>query len=297
VPDPCFDGSGVALVTPFDEAGVKEPVLRELVRFHIAEHTDALIICGSTGEAAAMTPEEQRLAIDIAVDENAGRLPIIAGCGGSDTRVVARLAAQAHAAGADGLLVSAPPYNKPPQRGLVAHFRTVIEAGDLPTIVYNVPSRAAVNLLPATVMQIGEDPRVIGVKEASGDITQVAEMARLAQGRLALWSGNDDQVIPLMALGGRGVISVLANVAPATTSRMAHAFLDGDIALARRIQLDLLPLIGVLFAESNPIPVKAGVAWLGFDVGPPRPPLTTADPTICDRLVSALLAAGIERRA
>ena len=297
MPDPRFDGSGVALVTPFDEAGVAEPVLRELVRFHIAERTDALIICGSTGEGAAMTPEEQRHAIEIAVAENAGRLPIIAGCGGSDTRAVAGLAAQAHAAGADGLLVSAPPYSKPPQRALVSHFHAVIEAGDLPTIVYNVPSRTAVNLLPATIMQIAEDPRVIGVKEACGDIAQVAEMARLAQGRLAIWSGNDDQVVPLMSLGGRGVISVLANVAPAATSRMAHAFLDGNMALACTLQLDLLPLIGALFAESNPIPVKAGVAWLGFDVGPPRPPLTRVDPSVCDRLVHALQAAGIERRA
>jgi 4-hydroxy-tetrahydrodipicolinate synthase len=297
VADPAFEGSGVAMVTPFDAVGVAESVLRALVRFHVAEGTDALIVCGSTGEAAAMTAAEQRRAIAIVVDENAGRLPVIAGCGGSDTRMVAGLAEGAHQAGADGLLVSAPPYNKPPQRGLVAHFRSVIEAGDLPTIIYNIPGRAAVNVLPATIMAIAEDSRVIGVKEASGDLSQVAELARIAGDRLMLWSGNDDQVIPLMALGGRGVISVLANIAPAATSRMAHTFLEGDLAGACRLQLDLLPLISLLFAESNPIPVKAAVAMLGFDVGPPRPPLTTVDPALCDRLVAAMKAAGLAARA
>lgn len=294
--DPRFDGSGVALVTPFDRNGVAEAVLRRLVRFHHEEGTDAFIICGSTGEAAAMSPEEQRHTLEIVIDENAGRLPVIAGCGGSDTRAVCRLAAQAHEAGADGVLLSAPPYSRPPQRALVAHFKAVIDAGDLPAILYNVPSRAAVNILPSTVMQVAEDARVIGVKEASGDITQVAEMARLGGERLALWSGNDDQVVPLMALGGRGVISVLANVAPAQTHRMAQSFLDGDVATARRIQLDLLPLIGALFAESNPIPVKAGVGWLGFETGEPRAPLAPIDPAVRDRLVGALRDAGIQPR-
>lgn len=295
--DPRFDGSGVALVTPFDAHGVAERPLRELVRFHHDNGTDALIVCGSTGEAAAMTPDEQRTTVGIVVDENAHRLPVIVGCGGSDTRTVAKLAAQACAAGADGLLLSAPPYSRPPQRALVDHFRAVLDAGDLPAILYNVPGRAAVNILPATAMQVAEDARVIGVKEASGDITQIAELARLAGERLLLWSGNDDQVVPLMALGGRGVISVLANVAPAPTARMAHAFLDGDIASARRLQLDMLPAIAALFAESNPIPVKAGVRWLGFDVGSPRAPLTDVDPAILERLIGALRAIGIEPRA
>ncbi len=296
MPDPRFDGSGVALVTPFDERGVAESVLRELVRFHHAEGTDAFIVCGSTGEAQAMTPAEQRRALDIVIDENAGRLPVIAGCGGGDTRAVAALAVQAKQAGADGILLSAPPYSRPPQRALVEHYRTVIAAGGLPCIVYNVPGRAAVNLQPATVAEIAEDERVIGVKEASGDITQVAELARLVGDRLALWSGNDDQVVALMALGGRGVISVLANVAPAPTSRMAHAFLDGSIEESRRLQLTMLPLISALFAESNPIPVKAGVAWLGFDVGPPRPPLTSVAPAVYERMVAALQSIGVRRR-
>lgn len=291
-----FDGSGVALVTPFDDAGVADEVLRALVRFHHAGGTDALIVCGSTGEAAAMSREEQRHALEIVIDENGGRLPVIAGCGGSDTRVVAALAEQAAAAGADGILLSAPPYNRPPQRALVDHFLAVIAAADLPCILYNVPSRAAVNILPATVMRVAEDARVIAMKEASGDITQVAELARLAGDRLALYSGNDDQVIPLMALGGRGVISVVANVVPGPVSRMARAFLDGDLEGARRLQLELLPLIAALFAESNPIPVKASVEWLGFAVGGPRPPLTAVDPAVLERATAALRALGVEPR-
>lgn len=294
---PRFVGSGVALVTPFDERGVNEKVLRELVRFHHAEGTDALIVCGSTGEAATMSPEEQRAASDIAIDENRGRLPVIIGCGGSDTAVVCRLAAQAAEAGADAVLVSAPPYNKPPQRGLIAHYRAVLDACDLPLVVYNVPGRAAVNILPGTLAKLAEDPRVIAVKEASGDIAQIAEVARLVGERIALWSGNDDQIVPVLALGGTGVISVLANVAPADTSRMVHRFLAGEVAAARALQLRYLPLIAALFRESNPIPVKTAVRWLGFDVGPLRAPLVEADPAVRDELFATLGETGVERRA
>lgn len=291
--DPRFLGSGVAMVTPFDEHGVNEDVLRQLVRFHHEGGTDALIVCGSTGEAATMSAQEQRAAIEIVVDENGGRLPVVAGCGGSDTAEVARLGEQARAAGADALLVSGPPYNKPPQRGLIAHFRAVLDAADLPIIVYNVPGRSAVNILPATIATLAEDPRIIGVKEASGDLSQVAQLARLVRGRLHIWSGNDDQVVALMALGGHGVISVLGNVAPGPVSRMAHAFLDGDVGTARDLQLRYLPLIDALFAESNPIPVKTAVGWLGFDVGPLRAPLCAIDPAVHARLISALEHAGV----
>lgn len=294
--DPAFDGSGVALVTPFHADGVATHVLRELVRFQIDAGTDALIVNGSTGEAAAMTADEQRTAVETVVDEAAARIPVIVGCGGGDTRHVALLAANARAAGADGILVSAPPYSRPPQRALVDHFRHVIDAGDLPCIVYNVPGRAAVNILPATVMEMADDERVIGVKEASGDISQCAELARLSNGRLRLWSGNDDQVIPLLALGGRGVISVMANVVPRPTHDMVARWLAGDTTGALELQLRLLPLVAALFAESNPIPVKAAVAWLGFDVGDPRPPLCAVDTGVHARLVSALRDLGVERR-
>jgi 4-hydroxy-tetrahydrodipicolinate synthase len=294
LPDPRFVGSGVALVTPFDANGVNQRVLEELVAYHIAQGTDALIMCGSTGEAATMSADEQRAALEGSVAAAAGRIPIIAGCGGSDTQQVKRLAANARAAGADAILISAPPYNKPTQQGLVAHYRAVADAADLPFVIYNVPSRTSVNILPATVEEMAKDDRAIGVKEACGDIVQIAELARRVGDRLSIWSGNDDQVVPVMSLGGKGVISVLGNVAPAATSRMAHAYLDGDVETARTLQLRYLPLISALFAESNPIPVKAGVQWLGFDVGGVRLPLTEISASVRERLISALTDAGLK---
>lgn len=293
--EPRFRGSGVALVTPFGEDGrVGENGLRRLVRFHHAEGTDALIVCGSTGEAATMTPDEQRLAIEVVVDENDGRLPVIAGCGGSATAAVAALARAAREAGADALLVSPPPYNKPTPRGIAAHFQAVTDAADLPVVVYNIPGRAGVNLPPPLIAELAEDPRVIGVKEASGDISQIAELARLTAGRLDLLSGNDDQIVPILALGGVGVISVLANVAPREVSRMVHRFLEGDVAGALELQLRYLPLVAALFAESNPIPIKAAVTWLGIDVGEPRLPLTPISDGSRRRLEDALREAGLE---
>lgn len=292
--DPRFTGSGVALVTPFDDRGVNEATLRALVRFHHAEGTDALVVCGSTGEAATMSAEEQQRATQVVIDENAGRLPVIVGCGGSDTAAVARLAVQARQAQADALLLSAPPYNKPTQAGLIAHFRHVIDAADLPAVIYNVPGRTSVNILPATLATLAQDERVIAVKEASGDISQVAEVARLVGHRIALWSGNDDQIVPLLALGGTGVISVLANIAPRATSRMVKTWLDGNHDEARRLQLQYLPLIHALFVEPNPIPVKTAVGWLGFDVGPLRLPLVESDSVHRSALLAALEDVGIE---
>jgi 4-hydroxy-tetrahydrodipicolinate synthase len=291
-----FDGSGVALVTPFDDEGVNERVLADLVAFHHEEGTDALIVCGSTGEAAAMTVEEQYRAAVCAVESNAGRLPVIVGCGGTDTRQVVRLGEQARRAGADAVLLSAPPYSKPPQRGIIDHFRAVMDGAEVPAILYNVPGRTSVNILPETIARLAEDERVIGVKEACGDIVQVAELARLVGDRLAIWSGNDDHVVPILSLGGRGVISVLGNVAPRQTSRMAHAWLDGDVHGALSLQLKLLPLIRALFAEPNPIPVKTAVGWLGFDVGPPRQPLAAADPAMQRVVVQELERVGIQQR-
>jgi 4-hydroxy-tetrahydrodipicolinate synthase len=291
--DPRFDGSGVALVTPFDDGGVNERALAELVGFHHAEGTDALVVCGSTGEAAAMSADEQYRAAAAVVAANEGRLPVIVGCGGTDTRVVRQLGEQARRAGADAVLLSAPPYNKPPQRGLIDHFRAVMDAAGLPAIIYNVPGRAAVNILPETIAELATDDRVIGVKEACGDIVQIAELARLAGDRLAIWSGNDDQIVPILSLGGRGVITVLGNVAPRDTSRMVRAWLDGRVEEATSLQLRYLPLIRALFAESNPIPVKTAVGWLGFDVGPLRAPLCAADPQRQAQVVRELEAVGI----
>ncbi|HEX8693209.1 MAG TPA: 4-hydroxy-tetrahydrodipicolinate synthase [Longimicrobium sp.] len=290
-----FTGSGVALVTPFGGGGVDEDALRDLVRFHLREGSDALVANGSTGEATTMSPEEQRRAAEVVVDECAKQVPVIVGCGGSDTAAVVRLAEGARAAGADAILVSPPPYNKPPQRGIVEHYRRVIDAADLPCIVYNVPGRTACNVLPETIEALADqDPRVVGVKEASGDISQVAELCRRVADRVAVYSGNDDQVVPLLALGGLGVISVLANVAPAPTSRMVHAFLEGDVAESRRLQLRYLPLVAALFREPNPIPVKAAVAMLGFRTGPLRLPLVEASDAVKKELREAMRAVGID---
>jgi 4-hydroxy-tetrahydrodipicolinate synthase len=291
-PNLLFTGSGVALVTPFDDGGVNEQAMRELVRFHLREGTDALIVNGSTGEAVTMSPDEQRHAVEVvAAEARAGgrRIPVIAGCGGG----VSRLASQAREAGADALLVAQPPYNKPPQRGLLAHFRAVMDAGDLPTVIYNIPGRAAVNILPETIEALAEDERVVGIKEASGDISQVAEIARRVGDRVALYSGNDDQVVALMALGGKGVISVLANVAPRDTSRMAKAFLEGNTREACALQLRYLPLIAAVFRESNPIPIKAAVGMLGFKVGEPRLPLMPVSDAVKEELEREMRALGL----
>jgi 4-hydroxy-tetrahydrodipicolinate synthase len=291
---PLFRGSGVALVTPFDEAGVNESALRSLVRFQLGEGSAALVVCGSTGEAATMLPEEQREAIRIVASEAAGAVPVIAGCGGSDTAAVARLAGGARAAGADAVLLSAPPYNKPPQRGLLAHFRAVLDGADLPAILYNVPGRTGVGIDPDTVAELAEDDRVIGIKEACGDLSQVADLAARVRGRIALWSGNDDQILPILSLGGDGVISVLANVAPADTARMVSSYLDGDTATATDLQLRYLPLIRALFAVSNPIPVKTLLGWMGFDAGPLRLPLVPLTRPERDRLIEAAIEVGLQ---
>jgi 4-hydroxy-tetrahydrodipicolinate synthase len=294
--DSLFEGSGVALVTPFAPAGVDDEPFRELIRFHLREGTDAFIVNGSTGEAAVMSLEEQRRTVELAVEEvrrSARKTPVIAGVGGSDTRVAERLAAQAAEAGADAILLAPPPYNKPSQAGIVAHFRKVLDATDLPMIIYNIPGRTACNILPATVETLASDPRVAGVKEASGDIAQIGDLARRVGDRVAIYSGNDDQIVPVLALGGRGVISVLANVAPGDTARMVRSFLGGDVAGARSLQFRYLPLVQALFCEPNPGPVKAALGLLGFPVGAPRLPLLEVEEPTLERIAEALRDVGL----
>lgn len=293
MPTPPFVGCAVALVTPFTREGIDEGCLSELVRFHLRERTDALVVNGSTGEAATMSPEEQRRVAEIAVGATGGQIPVIVGVGGSDTAVVARLAQAAREVGAAGVLISPPPYSKPPQRGIVAHYRAVMEAGDLPTIVYNVPSRTACNILPETLEEIATDPRVVGVKEASGDIAQVAEVARRLGDRVALYSGNDDQALAVLALGGKGVVSVLANIAPADTSRLVHSYLEGNHEEALDIQLRYLPLVRTLFREANPIVVKAAVRALGFAVGDVRLPLVPVSQVVLLELTEQMRQVGL----
>lgn len=288
-----FTGSAVALVTPFGPEGVDEACLADLVNFHLREQTDALVVNGSTGEAAAMSPAEQRRTTEVVVSVAGGQIPVITGVGGTDTAAVRELARAAREAGADAVLISPPPYSKPPQRGVVAHYRSVIDAADLPAIIYNIPGRTACNILPETVEEIAADPRVVGVKEASGDLGQIAEVVRRLGDRLAVYSGNDDQALAVVALGGQGVVSVLANIAPADTARLVHSFLNGNVAEAREIQLRYLPLIRTLFRESNPMVVKAAVAELGFPVGEVRLPLVPVSAEVRAEMIAGMRAVGL----
>ncbi|NLG25033.1 MAG: 4-hydroxy-tetrahydrodipicolinate synthase, partial [Clostridiales bacterium] len=262
-----FTGSGVALVTPFRDGEVDFEAFGRLIDWQIDNRTDALIACGTTGEPSTMTRAEKEAVIGFAVKRAACRVPVFAGTGGNDTREAIELSAAARALGADGLLMVTPYYNKTTQPGLIAHFTAVADAVDLPIILYNVPSRTGLNLLPATVTRLIEHPNIRGVKEASANIEQITELMRLCGDRVALYSGNDDHVVPLLALGGQGVISVTANVAPRMMHDMVAAWLAGDHASSLQLQFKLNPLTRQLFTEVNPIPVKAALCMMGM-IGP-----------------------------
>ncbi|MEA4852918.1 MAG: 4-hydroxy-tetrahydrodipicolinate synthase [Christensenella sp.] len=269
-----FRGAGVALATPFTQDGIAFDVLEKLVEFQIDGHIDALIACGTTGEPATMTMEEQRSVIDCVIKTAAGRVPVIAGIGGNHTERVAACAKMAKELGADGLLAVTPYYNKCTNAGLVAHFSAVSKASDLPIILYNVPSRTGVNICPAVYAELCENEHIAGIKEASGNISQVVETARVTRGKAALYSGNDDQIVPLLSLGGDGVISVLANIMPKYVHDMVASYHNGEVETARDMQLAINPLISALFTEVNPIPIKTALRMMGFVMGPLRLPLT-----------------------
>lgn len=269
-----FRGSGVAIVTPFNEdGGIHYEKLGELIDWQIDSSTDAIIICGTTGEAATMNDEEHKEAIRYAVKRTAGRVPVIAGTGSNDTAHAVDMSLFAQNAGVDGLLVVTPYYNKGTQRGLVKHYLAIAEAVDLPIIVYNVPGRTGVNILPATIAELANHPNIQAVKEASGNISQVVEIARLVPDDFFIYSGNDDMVVPLLSVKGDGVISVVANIAPKDTHDMVQKYLDGDVAGACALQLAMKPLIDALFKEVNPIPVKTALNLMGREVGGFRLPL------------------------
>lgn len=284
-----FKGSGVAIVTPFNNEGVNFEKLGELIEWHIKEGTDAIIICGTTGEASTMTQKEQQDSIKFAVEKVAGRIPVIAGTGSNNTAHCIEMSEYAESVGADALLVITPYYNKTTQKGLVAHFTEVAKHVDKPIIVYNVPGRTGMNINPETFLEIGKYvDNVVGVKEASGDIVQVAEIARIMGKSFEIYSGNDDQVIPIMSLGGLGVISVTANIVPGKIHEMAVSYLQGDIEKARDMQLELNPLNKAMFIETNPIPVKTAMNLLGFEVGPLRLPLVNMSDKNLEFLKSVL---------
>ena len=271
-----FKGAGVALITPFNEdETVNYDMLGTLIDRQIEGHTDAIIVCGTTGEPATMSEEEKLSVIDFTVKRVNHRIPVIAGSGGKSTRLVIDFSKKIQALGVDGLLIVTPFYNKATQQGLYEHYTKVAHEIDLPIIMYNVPSRTGCNILPETAMRLGlENPNIVGIKEASGNISQITKLASLCRGCLDIYSGNDDQIIPILALGGIGVISVLSNVAPRGTHDMVMEYLNGHEERARKLQLDYLELVDALFCEVNPIPVKSTMNMLGFNVGSLRLPLT-----------------------
>ena len=285
-----FKGAGVAIVTPFHEEGsVNYGKLTELLEEQIAGGTDSIIICGTTGEASTLSHEEHLDVIAHAVKVVNGRIPVIAGTGSNSTETAIYLSVEAEKAGADALLQVTPYYNKATQKGLIAHFTAVAQAVKIPIILYNVPSRTGCNILPETAVYLAKNvPNIVGIKEACGNIAQIAKLAQLADGCIDIYSGNDDEVVPIMALGGLGVISVLSNVAPKQTHDMAMKFLEGDIEGSRKLQLEALPLINALFCEVNPIPVKTAMNLLGKECGPLRGPLCPMEPQNEERLKKAL---------
>lgn len=272
-----FKGAGVAIVTPMHENGrVNYEKLEELIEFQIANGTDAIIICGTTGESSTMTHGEHLKTIEFTINKVAKRVPVIAGTGSNCTETAIMMSKEAASYGADALLVVTPYYNKATQNGLIAHYTAIAEAvPETPIIMYNVASRTGCNIQPATAVKLAKNVKnIVGIKEASGNLSQVAQLMSMADGCLELYSGNDDQVLPILSLGGYGVISVLSNIAPKETHDIVQKFMDGDVKGAAEIQLKAIPLVNALFSEVNPIPVKAALNLMGMEVGPLRMPLT-----------------------
>lgn len=290
-----FKGAGVAIITPMKEnLEINYDKLDEILEEQIAGGTDAIIICGTTGESATMTEEEHSEAIRFTVERVKHRIPVIAGTGSNCTATAVQLSKEAEKDGADGLLLVTPYYNKATQNGLIAHYTQICGEVSIPAILYNVPSRTGCNIQPQTLAHLVKNvDNIVGVKEASGNIGAVAEIMNLCDGSLDLYSGNDDQVVPLLSLGGIGVISVLSNVAPRYVHDMVYKYLDGDVEGSRKMQLDAIPLCGALFCEVNPIPVKAAMNMMGKEVGPLRAPLTEIEEGHREHLRKAMEEFGI----
>lgn len=286
-----FNGSGVAIVTPFTaDNKINFDKLGELIEWHIAKKTDAIIVCGTTGEAPTLQDDEHLAAIEYTVKKVNGRIPVIAGTGSNFTEHAIEMSKAAEAAGADGVLCVTPYYNKATQKGLVKHFYAIADAINIPMILYSVPGRTGVNIEPQTVLELSKHPMIQAIKEATGNIAQVAEIARLVPENFKIYSGNDDMIVPLLSLGGHGVISVLANVLPEETHDMVMRYLEGDTKGALKLQLDTKALTDALFCEVNPIPVKTALNLMGKEVGDLRPPLYEMEPAHVARLKTELEA-------
>ena len=287
-----FTGAGVAIVTPMNTDGtVNFDKYREMIDWQIENGTDAIITCGTTGESSTLSTEEHVAVMRAAVEQTAGRVPVIAGTGSNDTAYGIELSVEAKELGVDGLLLVTPYYNKASQRGLIAHFNNIVNAAAIPTILYNVPSRTGVNIQPATVAELYKDPYIVAVKEASGDISQVAKIAALCD--IDIYSGNDDQIVPILSLGGKGVISVLSNVMPKETHDICAKWFEGDVKGSAALQLKLLDLCNGLFTDVNPIPVKEALNMMGWNVGECRLPLCGMDEASHDKLAAILKNHGL----
>lgn len=289
-----FTGAGVAIVTPMNpDESINYTVLGQMIDDQIAKGTDAIVICGTTGESSAMTDEEHIACIAYAVKQTAGRVPVIAGAGSNHTSYAQWLSKEAEQAGADALLHVTPYYNKTSQLGLIRHFNAVADASSLPVILYNVPSRTGVNITPDTYLELSKHPNIVATKEASGNISQIAQIAHLCGDELDIYSGNDDQIVPILSLGGKGVISVLSNVMPKETHDMCQYYFNNNVKASRDLQIKLIPLIEALFCDVNPIPVKQALNLMGTPVGPCRLPLCEMSDAGVNKLKNALAEFGL----
>ncbi|MCI1577649.1 4-hydroxy-tetrahydrodipicolinate synthase [Clostridium beijerinckii] len=284
-----FQGSAVAIVTPFNENGINFESLKNLLEWHVKEGTDAIVICGTTGEATTMTEKEKKDTIKFTVDVINKRIPVIAGTGSNNTAAAISMSKYAESVGVDGLLVITPYYNKTTQNGLIKHFKAINDEVNTPIVLYNVPSRTGVNIAPKTLVKLAELSNVVAIKEASGNISQILQMKELCRDSIDIYSGNDDQIVSIMSIGGIGVISVLANIIPNKVHEIAKKCLSNNFKEALDIQLDTLSLANTLFLETNPIPVKTAMNLMGLDVGPLRLPLCEMDSNNEEILKAALL--------
>lgn len=287
-----FTGSGVALSTPFTDEGINEKTLRQLITFHLENNTDALIVLGTTGEPSTMTDEEKTQIIKIAVEMAKGKIPVIVGTGGNNTKKVVENSVKAEKLGADALLIVTPYYNKATPKGLYEHYKAISDAINIPIIIYNVPSRTGLNVAPKTLAKLATLKNVKGVKEASGNISQIAEVARLCP-QLDLYSGNDDQIAPILALGGKGVISTVANIVPKEVHDLVNMFMEGNTKGCQEMQLKLNPLISAVFCEVNPIPIKTALRLMDFNMGNFRLPLCDMEQDTKASLIKEMTEIGL----
>lgn len=287
--NPIFTGAGVAIITPFTADGkVNEKVLAEIIEYQIAHSTDAIVICGTTGESATLDHNEHTQAIKVAVEVTAGRIPVIAGTGSNDTAYALKLSNDAEKLGVDGLLMVTPYYNKASQEGLIKHFNYVADRVSTPIILYNVPSRTGCEIKPETYAELAKHKMIYAAKEATGNLSSIAKTISLVPEDFSIYSGNDDQITPIMSLGGKGVISVLSNILPQVAHDIAQTALDGDFKKSAELQLKYLELCNAMFMDVNPIPVKAAMRLMGIDVGPLRLPLCDMTPANTEKLKSVL---------